>query len=360
MINICMKKPHSIFEELRAIDLNRDKELIIENRADNIISGVKNLITLIQETYDEKTSLDLQKRLFASLKAVDSVKFRRGMKLVRNEKMKRKTINGKKTLVEGGSIPNTGVIHINEIRPTVALLESQLGMDLQNNLLGSAGKKQFSGDIDIAVNIPANKVDDFVDKISNIPAIDAIKKSSVIMTRMKIADYDSKLKTDKERTGFVQVDFMPGNDVSWLKTYYHSPSEMESKYRGEYRNLLMAIWLKYKDLKKSPEKFEDGRPKFIERYMWSPRDGLVKIRRHYHKDIKKFNNEIIGGPWKTPYEIQKTLGLKDLYGFEKVFESIERQNPPFMKTLVEDFVAHETIKRLGVPSEMEKYRNETY
>ena len=59
------------------------------------------------------------------------------------------------------------------------------------------------------------------------------------MTKVKIQNYDENKETNVSRTGYVQVDFMPG-DSDWLKTYYHSPNEKDSQYKGVYRNLMIA------------------------------------------------------------------------------------------------------------------------
>ena len=63
---------------------------------------------------------------------------------------------------EGGSMPGVGAIHIDEINPTLIPLEKELGIDLRNNALGSVGKREFSGDIDVALKIDADKIPEFV------------------------------------------------------------------------------------------------------------------------------------------------------------------------------------------------------
>ena len=50
-------------------------------------------------------------------------------------------------------MPGVGAIHIDEIEPTLDALEKKLGIDLKNNVLGSVGKREFSGDIDVALEI---------------------------------------------------------------------------------------------------------------------------------------------------------------------------------------------------------------
>ncbi len=138
-------------------------------------------------------------------------------------------------LNEGGAMPGVGAIHIDEIEPTLAKLEKALGLDLRNFVLGSVGKRQFSGDIDVALNLDTKDIPAFVGKLKKTKEIEDIAQSSVIMTKVKIENFNAEQNDGRPRTGYVQVDFMPG-DPGWLKTYYHSPREEESKYKGVFRN----------------------------------------------------------------------------------------------------------------------------
>jgi hypothetical protein len=155
-------------------------------------------------------------------------------------------------LNEGGSMPGVGPIHISEIEPTLDALEKVLSIDLKNNVLGSVGKKEFSGDIDVALEIDPDSIPAFIENLKKTPEIMDIAKSSVIMTKVKIVNYDENKQTTKPRTGYVQVDFMPG-DPGWMKTYYHSPSDKESKYKGVFRNIMIATIAAVYDRKDSEE-----------------------------------------------------------------------------------------------------------
>ena len=50
-----------------------------------------------------------------------------------------------------------------------ASLEKKLGIDLRNLVLGSVGKKQFSGDIDVALDFHSDEIPAFVEKLSKLP-----------------------------------------------------------------------------------------------------------------------------------------------------------------------------------------------
>ncbi len=181
------------------------------------------------------------------------------------------------TLNESGSMSGVGAIHIDEIEPTLDYLEKSLGMDLKNNVLGSVGKKEFSGDIDVAIDVEPEAIPELLDKLKTNPDIIDIAKTSVIITKVKIANYDANKTTDKARTGYVQLDFMPGNP-GWMKTYYHSPADGESLYKGVYRNIMLATIAALYNRKDSEEKVEDGRSLESEQYLFSPTKGFSFVR----------------------------------------------------------------------------------
>ena len=271
-------------------------------------------------------------------------------------------------LSEGGSMPGVGAIHIDEINPTLIPLEKELGIDLRNNALGSVGKREFSGDIDVALKIDTDKIPEFVERLKKSSQVLDIAKSSVIMTKVKIMDFDENRDDGRPRTGFVQIDFMPG-DPDWLKTYYHSPHEKDSQYKGVYRNLMIASIAGTKDIDDSEEKIEDGRPLQSKRFMFSPRDGLVRVlRRPVPKAsgvgyTKKNNNKIIGGPWKTADEIAKNLGLdngEDLYSYETLVKAIKKNlSSEEQRDIFMAFTNNGTIQGMGIPPDIQEYSKDS-
>ena len=265
-------------------------------------------------------------------------------------------------ITEGGSMPGVGPIHIDEINPTLDALEKVLGIDLKNNVLGSVGKKEFSGDIDVAVQVDPDKISELVKRLEATPEVLDIAKSSVIMTKVKIVDYDESKQTSKPRTGYVQVDFMPG-DPGWMKTYYHSPSETESKYKGVFRNIMIATMAAVHNRTDSEEKIDDGRPVESERWMWSPADGLVRIKRtpvpkkNGQGYTKKNNNEIVSDPIKTADEIAKALDLDsaaDLNSYESLKAAIEKNYPADeVEKILDGFVKNHQVQDIGVPEDLQ-------
>jgi hypothetical protein len=264
-------------------------------------------------------------------------------------------------LNEGGAMPGVGPIHISEIKPTLQALEKVLGIDLQNNALGSVGKKEFSGDIDVALDIDVEKIPAFVERLKKSPIVLDLAKSSVIMTKVKIVNYDPELKTSRPRTGYVQVDFMPG-DPGWMKTYYHSPTDKESKYKGVFRNLFLASIAGAYNRKDSDETTDAGIPLKSERWMFSPTDGLIRVMRSPVPKqsgtgyTKKNNNKKISDSIKTADGIAKALGLDnaaDLNSFESLLNAVERKYPQDLVQKIKDaFISNKTVQDIGVPDEL--------
>lgn len=269
-------------------------------------------------------------------------------------------------LKEGGHMEGVGAIHISEIKPTLARLEKELGMDLQNNVLGSVGKKEFSGDIDVAIKMHPDQIPELMKKLEGVSIVDKVHKGPLVaMSRTEIQNYNPDLETNRPRTGFVQVDYMVDDDPDWLKTFYHSPSEKESKYKGAHRNIALGALSQFIDPVYSDEKTEDGRPVQVERYMFSSKMGLVRVIRRLKKRkdgkgyTKAWDNEVIGGPWKTADEIADKLGLgsaKDINSFESIFNAIEKNHGPEIAEKTARALANDkTIQGFGLPDELKKY-----
>lgn len=76
------KKTRSILEELDSLRLHRDKENLVENRANHVISGAINLINFIRENYEKEQAEELERRLINSIRSQDTSKFTRGIKRI--------------------------------------------------------------------------------------------------------------------------------------------------------------------------------------------------------------------------------------------------------------------------------------
>jgi hypothetical protein len=79
------KRTRSLLAELDELLIHKDKEKILETRANNIINGAINLIRHIHESYDPETAGELERRLLNAIKGRDPKKFSRGVRKIQNE-----------------------------------------------------------------------------------------------------------------------------------------------------------------------------------------------------------------------------------------------------------------------------------
>jgi hypothetical protein len=79
------KKTRSILEELDSMRLYKDRENLVESRANHVIQGAINLINFIRETYAPEQAEELERRLLNSIKGQDPAKFNRGVRRIANE-----------------------------------------------------------------------------------------------------------------------------------------------------------------------------------------------------------------------------------------------------------------------------------
>ena len=79
------KRTRSLLEELDSLRLHKDKENLVESRANHVITGAINLINFIRENYDKEQAEELERRLINSIRSQDTAKFSRGVKRISNE-----------------------------------------------------------------------------------------------------------------------------------------------------------------------------------------------------------------------------------------------------------------------------------
>lgn len=73
-------KTRSLLEELELIGRERDTKLIIESRANNIITSAIHLMEVIERNFTPEQSAILEKKLLMAIKNRDSEKFSRSLK----------------------------------------------------------------------------------------------------------------------------------------------------------------------------------------------------------------------------------------------------------------------------------------
>jgi hypothetical protein len=186
-------------------------------------------------------------------------------------------------LLEGGNIfkdavgkPATIRIAKSDVLPTVQWLEGITNLELTDNMLGTTGKKDTSGDLDLAVDVSSTTKADLEatllawvqDKIGGeVNGKEWIRKSGINV------HFKTPIKGD-DSNGFVQTDFMFG-DPDWMK-FSLQGSGPNSPYKGMHRHILLSSIAKTKGMK------------------WSANEGL--------KDRE--TNELVS---QDPNQIAKTL-----------------------------------------------------
>jgi len=173
-------------------------------------------------------------------------------------------------LYEGGNVfktaegkPATIRIARENVVPTVQWLEQLTGLNLVDNMLGSTGRKETSGDLDLGIDET---------KITKDVLIQQLLKRGVKAEDIKKSGDSVHLKTpilgDKSN-GFVQTDFMFG-DPEFQK--FSLVADGDSAYKGVHRALLLASIAKAQGMK------------------WSYKNGLVD--RESNETITKNPAEI--------------------------------------------------------------------
>jgi hypothetical protein len=71
------KKTRSILEELDGLYVERDRKLIIESRAHNIIQGAIRLVEEIEAVYSAEQAETLTRKLLNAIRTKDAAKFAR-------------------------------------------------------------------------------------------------------------------------------------------------------------------------------------------------------------------------------------------------------------------------------------------
>ena len=80
------KRTRSLLEEINSIAPLKDKVQILENRGNNAISSIINLLEMIENDYSPEIQQDLTKRIMLSIKNRDNDRFMRGLKKIKKSK----------------------------------------------------------------------------------------------------------------------------------------------------------------------------------------------------------------------------------------------------------------------------------
>lgn len=195
-----------------------------------------------------------------------------------------------------------------DVIPTVQWLEQLTGLNLVDNMLGSTGYKETSGDLDLAVD---------ASKISKEVLVQQLLKKGIEPTDIKKTGDSVHFKTPingEAKNGYVQTDFMFGDPN--FQRFSMTGSPEGSPFKGMHRHVLLASIAKAQGMK------------------WSYKNGLMD----------RATNEVIS---KDPSEIAHKLfngSAADLASVETIVAKIK--NLPNYNALVAD--ARETLGKENV------------
>ncbi len=225
-------------------------------------------------------------------------------------------------LLEGGNVfkDDAGsilTVRINkaDVLPTVQWLETITGLELTDNMLGTTGKKETSGDLDLAIdanavnkNEFAAKLADYITKKGGDPK-EWIKKSGISV------HFKTPIRGD-EKNGYVQSDFMFG-EPNWMKFSLQGGRE-GSELKGAHRHIILASIARVRGMK------------------WSANNGLMSGdgKELVSKDGNEIAKKLLG----------QTATIKDLQDPEAIIDYVIKL--PNYEELVAD--ARETLGREGV------------
>ena len=218
-------------------------------------------------------------------------------------------------ITEGGNVfkladgsEATGRINRADVIPTVKWLEQLTGLNLVDNMLGSTGYKETSGDLDLAVD---------AGKISKEVLVQQLLKKGIEPTDIKKSGDSVHFKTPingEAKNGYVQTDFMFGDPN--FQRFSMTGSPEGSPFKGMHRHVVLASIAKAQGMK------------------WSYKNGLMD----------RETNEVIT---KDPSEIAQKLfngTAADLASVETILAKIKNQ--PNYNALIAD--ARETLGKENV------------
>jgi hypothetical protein len=138
-------------------------------------------------------------------------------------------------LAEGGNIFSDRRIQKSEVLPTLKHLEKLTGLSLLDNTLGSTGKAESSGDIDVVIDSNLHSKDKLIkDLIAKGEDPTHMKKTGIeVAYKAQIIDAQGNPTED-----YVQVDFMFHDDPEYLKFYYDNNEKLP--YKGAHRNITLS------------------------------------------------------------------------------------------------------------------------
>lgn len=223
-------------------------------------------------------------------------------------------------LNEGGNVfkdadgnPQTQRINKQDVQPTVKYLEKLTGLPLLQNMLGSTGIAQSSGDLDLAVDVKSVAKQDLYNQLAQHVQKQGLEVRDYVAKTGDSVHYRTPIN-GQALNGFVQTDFMFG-EPQWQK-WALSGAPAGSEFKGKHRAIVLASIARARGMK------------------FSVKNGL--LARETDKPISKDPDEIarilVGGT------------EKDLVSVESIVSKL-KSDPDYEKLIAD---ARETLAKEGL------------
>jgi hypothetical protein len=293
----------------------------------------------------------------------------------------------------GNAFDNVVGIKKENIKPTIDLLEKLLfkPLGINKNLwtseLGSTGKKDISGDIDIAVNMS-----ELMPKL-DAESVDEVKK--IILNKLKELNIDCKKVSSNihlkfpiqgsQKNEFVQIDIFNSSNLEFLKQKMFSPKGTDSKYKGAHRSSSLNSIFKEITLHIAEDAVDDEKNEFISpdgkkypgmrfSYIAIKDDGFFQITKTFkgkHGILKTAKSDDTQTKFITD-SFQEMLDIlfgkgkytpNDLYSFETIWNNILMDSEFPYKNKLDDIVIslyhlYNNDERYNIPDEIIEYLDE--
>lgn len=177
-----------------------------------------------------------------------------------------------KLLKEGGhAFTNVGPILKENIKDTINTLEKlifeplRITKDIWTAEIGSVGKKDKSGDIDIAMNFDQLKTLFNVETDNEVKdiLIDQLNKNGIECRKISSNVHLAFPISGSQSGEFVQIDLFPSKDLEFTKQEKFSPYAKDTRYKGVHRRLAIASLIKSVTLAIADDAVDDERNEYI-------------------------------------------------------------------------------------------------
>lgn len=236
-------------------------------------------------------------------------------------------------LLEGGNVFKndqgqvlTQRIAQGDIMPTVKWLEGITGLDfttdkdsidgLPARWLGSTGRKESSGDLDLQVDSTQTTKEQLIARLSSWAKKHGVDPQRYIKKSGISVHFFTAINGDP-RNGFVQTDFMFANKPRWNQFVLRS--DPASAYKGALRNIMINSMAKSMG------------------YKLNQNDGIANRETN---DIVTDDPDAVAKLLLNP-----TASAKDLYSVESIMKALKMD--PKKDAKIADFRAH--MEREGLP-----------